>query len=55
MVRGQTAHLYGDDVAAIAVDHEAMTQEFPDSLCAEAEVLMADSAALAERWPTFDR
>lgn len=54
VVRGQTAHLYGDDVAALPLDHVAITEEFPDELCDAADALVADAADLSGRWTRFD-
>ena len=55
VVRGQTAHLYADDVAALPLGPATLTQEFPGSMCDEAEALIADSATLSTRSRRFDR
>ena len=55
VVRGQTAHLYGDDVGALQVDLDALVREIPDSLCDKAEELARDSAALAVRWTALPK
>ena len=54
LVRGQTAHLYPDDVRELIIDLEAIKRAFPPSTCAEARACLVAEQKLQDRWRALE-
>lgn len=53
-VRGQSAHLYASDVAALPVDSAAVKRAYPSDLCHRARECVAAWDASQDRWRELD-